>query len=76
MPNHVEIPEHPVPWQPRNKGLLVGRKRPLKPKDVWAIRVRLEINASKRIMEAADKGPERESSRPRCASPASQRHGD
>src|SRR3546814_14798694 len=31
-----------------NKGRLVGQKRPLKPKDVWAIRVRLEINASKR----------------------------
>ena len=26
------------PW---NKGRLIGRKRPLKPKDVWSIRVRL-----------------------------------
>ena len=26
-----------VPW---NKGRLTGQKRPLKPKDVWAIRVR------------------------------------
>jgi integrase len=29
-----------VPW---NKGRLTGEKRPLKPKDVWAIRVRLQI---------------------------------
>lgn len=34
-----------VPW---NKGRLVGQKRPLKPKNVWGIRVRLEINGSKR----------------------------
>jgi integrase len=29
-----------VPW---NKGRLVGQKRPLRPKEVWAIRVRLQI---------------------------------
>src|SRR6266849_1014032 len=29
-----------VPW---NKGPLTGQKRPLKPKDVWAIRVRLQL---------------------------------
>ena len=29
-----------VPW---NKGHLTERKRPLKPKDVWAIRVRLQL---------------------------------
>ena len=29
-----------VPW---NKGRLTGQKRPLKPKDVWAIRVRLKL---------------------------------
>ena len=31
------------PW---NKGQLVGQKRPLKPKDVWAIRIRLELGGS------------------------------
>ena len=31
---------HPRPW---NKGLLVGQKKPLQPKHVWSIRVRLEI---------------------------------
>jgi integrase len=34
-----------VPW---NKGRLVGQKRPLRPKEVWAIRVRLQIKRSKR----------------------------
>ena len=33
------------PW---NKGRLIGQKPPLKPKDVWAIRVRLQINGTKR----------------------------
>src|ERR1700692_3837923 len=28
---------------PREKGRLTGQKRPLKPKDVWAIRVRLQL---------------------------------
>jgi integrase len=30
----------PLPW---NKGLLVGQKKPLQPKHVWSIRVRLEV---------------------------------
>jgi integrase len=34
-----------APW---NKGRLVGQKRPLKPKDVWAIRVRLQLKGRKR----------------------------
>src|SRR5229473_1650659 len=29
-----------APW---NKGRLTGQKRPLKPRDVWAIRVRLQL---------------------------------
>jgi hypothetical protein len=28
------------PW---NKGRLIGQKHPLKPKDVWSIRVRLQV---------------------------------
>ena len=31
-----------------NKGRLVGQKRPLRPKEVWAIRVRLQIEDRKR----------------------------
>src|SRR3546814_12077317 len=34
------IPLHPIPW---NKGKLVGQKAPLKLKDTWAIRVRLQL---------------------------------
>lgn len=34
-----------LPW---NKGQLIGQKRPLAPKDVWAIRVRLELGGSPR----------------------------
>jgi integrase len=35
-------------YEPWNKGLLVGQKKPLEPKHVWSIRVRLEIAKSKR----------------------------
>src|SRR6266550_9144054 len=34
--------------QPWNKGLLIGQKKPLEPKHVWSIRVRLEIAKSRR----------------------------
>ena len=34
-----------IPW---NKGKLVGQKAPLKPSEVWAIRVRLQIDNNKR----------------------------
>ncbi len=33
--------DQPRPW---NKGLLVGQKKPLQPKHIWSIRVRLEIS--------------------------------
>ena len=29
-------------WEPWNKGKLVGQKPPLKPKDIWAIRIQLQ----------------------------------
>lgn len=29
-------------WEPWNKGKLVGQKPPLKPKDIWAIRIHLK----------------------------------
>ena len=34
-----------TPW---NKGRLTGQKRPLKPKEVWAIRVRLQLEQHRR----------------------------
>ena len=35
-------------WIPWNKGKLVGQKSPLKPQQVWAIRVRLQLAGKKR----------------------------
>ncbi len=43
LPN--AMPTRRVPW---NKGKLVGQKAPLKLKDIWAIRVRLELNDRRR----------------------------
>ena len=37
--------QHKEPW---NKGKLTGQKTPLKLKDIWAIRVRLQLNGNKR----------------------------
>src|SRR4029078_2012534 len=50
MAEDSRMPARPVhrcrpPW---NKGLLVGQKKPLEPKHVWSIRVRLEIALSMR----------------------------
>jgi integrase len=43
---HTQQQEHRhSPW---NRGRLVGQKRPLKPKEVWNIRARLQIEARKR----------------------------
>src|ERR1700751_486766 len=46
---HTAVPS-PVPCKraPWNKGHLIGQKRPLKPKDVWAIRVPLQLQGRKR----------------------------
>jgi hypothetical protein len=43
--------EKPIPFRQRdpwNKGRMTGQKRPLKPKDVWTIRVRLQLEGRKR----------------------------
>ncbi|MBG0810350.1 tyrosine-type recombinase/integrase [Methylosinus sp. H3A] len=40
MPTTVASELRHSPW---NKGRLIGQKRPLKPKDVWTIRVRLQF---------------------------------
>jgi integrase len=45
MANPISLPKRREPW---NKGRLIGQKRPLKPKDVWTIRVRLELEDRKR----------------------------
>ena len=46
------LDEDSLPTKPRrtpwNKGRLIGQKRPLKPKEVWAIRVRLQLEQRRR----------------------------
>ena len=46
MPIEINSKSNPLrtPW---NKGRLVGQKRPLRPIEVWAIRVRLQIKHNK-----------------------------
>ena len=41
----VASSRQPIPW---NKGRLIGQKRPLKPEDVWTIRVRLQMEERRR----------------------------
>ena len=45
MESATTAKQHRQPW---NKGKLVGQKAPLKLKDIWAIRVRLQISARAR----------------------------
>ena len=48
MPDAAPLSNSLAPRPPWNKGRLTGQKLPLKPKDVWTIRVRLQILGSKR----------------------------
>ena len=41
-------PVSPCRRAPWNKGRLIGQKRPLKPKEVWTIRVRLQLEGRRR----------------------------
>lgn len=49
----VATPSTREPW---NKGKLVGKKAPLKLKDIWAIRVRLQLMKRHRELELFDLG--------------------
>ena len=40
MPNLTDIEKHFVPW---NKDKLIGQKPPLKLKEIYAIRIRLQL---------------------------------
>ena len=44
----TQLTRKPEPW---NKGKLIGQKLPLKLKEIWAIRIRLQI--SQRIRDLA-----------------------
>ena len=47
MVSETLTPNQIIPW---NKGKPVGQKAPLKPKDIWAIRVRLQLAKQTRDM--------------------------
>jgi hypothetical protein len=51
--DEFKIRRVPRPW---NKGKLVGRKTPLKLKEIWAIRVRLQVFSRKRELALFDLG--------------------
>jgi hypothetical protein len=46
MSTDIQIPSRQR--DPGNKGRLIGQKRPLKPKDVWTIPVRLQLEGRRR----------------------------
>jgi integrase len=48
MANQIPLNSHREPW---NKSKLVGQKAPLKLKEIWAIRIRLEL--SRRVRDLA-----------------------
>jgi integrase len=50
----TDICGHALRREPWNKGRLIGQKRPLKPKDVWTIRVRLQMEERKRDLAIFD----------------------
>jgi integrase len=52
----MECTNSPRPHEPWNKGKLVGQKAPLKPKEVWAIRARLQMENRVRELALFDLG--------------------
>ena len=48
MYHHTHSPKKYIPW---NKGKLIGQKPPLKLKEIWAIRTRLQLG--KRVRDLA-----------------------
>ena len=50
MPDYYLLSEPPQESTPSHKGRLIGQKPPLKPREVWAIRVRLQIAGKQRDM--------------------------
>jgi integrase len=52
----MECTNGPRTHQPWNKGKLVGQKAPLKPREVWAIRTRLQMESRTRELALFDLG--------------------
>ena len=51
MDQFITIESHREPW---NKGKLVGQKAPFKLKEIWCIRVRLELSGRVRDLALFD----------------------
>jgi integrase len=51
MEHLSSMPRHPDPW---NKGKLIGQKAPLKLSEIWAIRVRLQLDDRARDLALFD----------------------
>jgi hypothetical protein len=52
----MECTNNPHPRTPWNKGKLVGQKAPFEPKEVWAIRARLQMENRGRELAPFDLG--------------------
>jgi len=48
MPDFYLLPDATYAHAPCHKGRLIGQKPPLKPKEVWAIRIRLQLQKKQR----------------------------
>jgi hypothetical protein len=48
MPDFYFLPETTPSIVSHRKGKLLGQKPPLKPKEVWAIRIRLQLQGKRR----------------------------
>ena len=53
MVSNANITDHRTPW---NKGKIVGQKAPFRLKDIWAIRVRLQLDHRTRELALSDLG--------------------
>ena len=56
----MESPSISTPRPPLNKGRLVGRKKPFKLNEIWAIRVRLQLACRVRKLALFNLGIDRE----------------
>jgi len=62
-------PEDPrqTPW---NKGKWIGSKPPLRTKDVWSIRTKLQVEKRTRDLAMFNSGHRQQATRLRCGQPA------
>jgi hypothetical protein len=62
-----------TPKDASNKGGLMGQKQPYKSQEIWAIRVRLQIDVQVRVMALSNLGRSacirRSTARTRCGAP-------